>query len=79
MNEANEVMQCSRFVVNDLEEEMRNDLPNYCEVGVGQLPGNQLNYSRELANSATISLGVIVSEDGVIVVFGVRCHLWGLI
>ena len=34
-NEADEVMHRSCFVIQDLEEEGRNDLPDSCEVGVG--------------------------------------------
>ena len=41
-NEADEVMHRSCFVVHDLEEEGRNDLPDSCEVGVERLPGDWL-------------------------------------
>ena len=43
-NEADEVMQRSRFAVRDLEEEGRDNLPDSCEVGVGGLPGDWLKF-----------------------------------
>ena len=41
-NEADEVMHRTRFVVRDLKEERRDDLPDYCEVSVGRFPGDRL-------------------------------------
>ena len=41
-NEANEVMHHALFVIRDLEKEGRDDLPDSCEVGVGQFPGDRL-------------------------------------
>ena len=43
-------------------------------------PAIGLNFLREWASFAPISLGVIVAKNGVPVVFGVRCRrLWGLV
>ena len=39
-----EVMHRARFVTQDLEKEGRDDFPDYCEVGVGQLPCDRLEF-----------------------------------
>ena len=41
-NKAYQIMDRSRFVVRDLEEEMSDGLSNSCEVGVGQLSVDRL-------------------------------------
>ena len=35
-------MHRARFVIQDLEKEGRDDLPDSCKVGVGQLSGDRL-------------------------------------
>ena len=57
-NEANEVVHRSCFFVRDLEEEEgRDDLPDSCEVGVGRLPGDRLEFLKQMSEFCHNLLG----------------------
>ena len=47
-NETYEVVCSSCFVIRDLEEERRHDLPNLCEVGVGRVAVHQLKLFKRI-------------------------------
>ena len=48
-NEADEVMHRSHFVVRDLKEEGRDDLLDSCEVGVGLLSGDWIEFLERMS------------------------------
>ena len=48
-NKSDEVMHRFRFVVQDLEEEGREDLPDSYEVGVRQFPGDRLELLEQMS------------------------------
>ena len=49
LNESDEVMHRSRFVVPDLEGEGRDNLLDSCEVGVRRLPGDRLKFIERMS------------------------------
>ena len=69
-NEADEVMHRSCFVVHDLEEEGRNDLPDSCEVGVERLPGDWLKLIERMRELCP-KMAFLLSSGSGAAVFGV--------
>ena len=54
-NEADEVMHRARFFVRDLEKERHDDIPDYCEVGVGRLSEMRLGLNKLTSNKTVAS------------------------
>ena len=74
-------MHRARFVIQNLEKEGRDNLLDYCEVGVRQFSDDRLELIEEMEKNLSRSLWATFSvEDGVPIVFRVWCrHLWGII
>ena len=72
-------MHGSRFVVRDLKEERRHDLPDSCEVGVGRLSVNRLELIELIGEFCHDFLGHhCIQRWSLFVIFGVKYRLWGL-
>ena len=79
MNEADEVVHGSRFVVRDLKDDRRYDLPDSPKVGVGRLSVYRIELIERIGEIFhNFSGRRCVCRWRILVVFGVKCRLRGL-